>query len=81
MVKVDFGSGADGEEYRNCTTQPDCVSPKSDHVPTLLRANDNDRIHFAQREPQPLNTSQNAFYQPTNEYRISVDGRPIKGRR
>ena len=28
MVKVDFGSGTDVEEYRNCTTQPDCESPK-----------------------------------------------------
>ncbi|MCB5163086.1 ABC transporter substrate-binding protein [Marinomonas algarum] len=28
MVKVDFGSGTDLEEYRNCTTQPDCASPK-----------------------------------------------------
>ncbi|WP_234494193.1 ABC transporter substrate-binding protein [Vibrio maritimus] len=28
MVKVDFGSGTDVDEYRNCTTQPDCESPK-----------------------------------------------------
>ncbi|USD61350.1 ABC transporter substrate-binding protein [Vibrio sp. SCSIO 43140] len=28
MVKVDFGSGTDIDEYRNCTTQPDCESPK-----------------------------------------------------
>ncbi|MDO6762640.1 ABC transporter substrate-binding protein [Agarivorans sp. 1_MG-2023] len=28
MVKVDFGSGTDLDEYRNCTTQPDCESPK-----------------------------------------------------
>ncbi|GAB3487416.1 ABC transporter substrate-binding protein [Marinomonas epiphytica] len=28
MVKVDFGSGTDVEEFRNCTTQPDCASPK-----------------------------------------------------
>ncbi|GAA0835563.1 ABC transporter substrate-binding protein [Marinomonas arenicola] len=28
MVKVDFGTGADVEEYRNCTTQPNCQSPK-----------------------------------------------------
>lgn len=28
MVKVDFGSGIDLEEYRNCTTQPECASPK-----------------------------------------------------
>ncbi|MEZ8860453.1 ABC transporter substrate-binding protein [Vibrio sp. 10N.247.311.51] len=28
MVKVDFGSGIDLEEFRNCTTQPDCESPK-----------------------------------------------------
>ena len=28
MVKVDFGSGTDIEEFRNCTTQPDCESPK-----------------------------------------------------
>ncbi|KAB0287150.1 ABC transporter substrate-binding protein [Vibrio fortis] len=28
MVKVDFESGTDIEEFRNCTTQPDCESPK-----------------------------------------------------
>ena len=28
MVKVDFGSGVDVDEYINCTTQPDCESPK-----------------------------------------------------
>ena len=28
MVKVNFGSGTDIEEFRNCTTQPDCESPK-----------------------------------------------------
>lgn len=28
MVKVDFGSGVDLEEYVNCTTQPECESPK-----------------------------------------------------
>ncbi|GAL20126.1 putative periplasmic substrate-binding protein [Vibrio maritimus] len=28
MVKVDFGSGTDVDEYRTCTTQPDCESPK-----------------------------------------------------
>ncbi|NLS12617.1 ABC transporter substrate-binding protein [Vibrio sp. SM6] len=28
MVKVDFGSGTDVEEFRNCTTQLDCDTPK-----------------------------------------------------
>lgn len=28
MVKVDFGSGTDKEEYMNCTTQEDCLNPK-----------------------------------------------------
>ena len=28
MVKVDFGSGTDKEEYMNCTTQADCLNPK-----------------------------------------------------
>lgn len=28
MVKVDFGSGVDLEEYVNCTTQADCETPK-----------------------------------------------------
>ncbi|CAH0529676.1 ABC transporter substrate-binding protein [Vibrio hippocampi] len=28
MVMVDFGSGTDVEEFRNCTTQPECESPK-----------------------------------------------------
>jgi glycine betaine/proline transport system substrate-binding protein len=28
MVKVDFGSGIDEEEFKNCTTQNDCLDPK-----------------------------------------------------
>lgn len=28
MVKVDFGSGIDLDEYVNCTTQPECEAPK-----------------------------------------------------
>ena len=28
MVKVDFGSGIDLEEYVNCTTQDECINPK-----------------------------------------------------
>jgi glycine betaine/proline transport system substrate-binding protein len=28
MVKVDFGSGIDLDEYVNCITQPDCLEPK-----------------------------------------------------
>lgn len=34
MVKVDFGSGTDIEEFRNCTTQPDCESPKVTMYPS-----------------------------------------------
>ena len=28
MVKVDFGSGTDVDEFTNCTTQEDCLNPK-----------------------------------------------------
>lgn len=28
MVQVDFGSGTDIEEFRNCITQPDCAEPQ-----------------------------------------------------
>lgn len=28
MVQVDFGSGIDLDEFQNCTTQPECESPK-----------------------------------------------------
>ncbi|WP_252178019.1 ABC transporter substrate-binding protein [Endozoicomonas sp. 4G] len=28
MVKVDFGSGVDKDEYMTCTSKPDCESPK-----------------------------------------------------
>ncbi|MBM7035361.1 glycine betaine ABC transporter substrate-binding protein [Vibrio ulleungensis] len=34
MVKVDFGSGTDVDEFRNCTTQPECASPKVTMYPS-----------------------------------------------
>nr|WP_260258404.1 glycine betaine ABC transporter substrate-binding protein [Vibrio intestinalis] len=34
MVKVDFGSGTDIDEFRNCTTQPECLDPKVTMYPT-----------------------------------------------
>ncbi len=34
MVRVDFGSGVDINEYRDCTTQPDCESPKVTMYPS-----------------------------------------------
>ena len=33
MVKVDFGSGVDQEEFLNCTTQIDCANPKATMFP------------------------------------------------
>ncbi|WP_440889514.1 ABC transporter substrate-binding protein [Vibrio sp. WZ-1] len=33
MVKVDFGSGVNEEEFVNCTTQADCESPKTTMYP------------------------------------------------
>lgn len=36
MVKVDFGSGVDKEEFINCTTQEDCISPKVTMYPPSL---------------------------------------------
>ncbi|WP_051786368.1 ABC transporter substrate-binding protein [Endozoicomonas numazuensis] len=35
MVKVDFGSGVDNNEYKNCTTQVDCENPKVTMYPPL----------------------------------------------
>ncbi|HHF2904676.1 TPA: ABC transporter substrate-binding protein [Vibrio diabolicus] len=51
MVKVDFGSGTDLEEYRNCTTQPDCTSPKvTMYPPSPVRTVTTEA--FANKEPQ-----------------------------
>ncbi|MDA0149880.1 ABC transporter substrate-binding protein [Vibrio sp. LaRot3] len=33
MVKVDFGSGIDEQEFINCTTQAECASPKATMYP------------------------------------------------
>ena len=53
MVKVDFGSGADVEEFRSCTTQPDCPDPKPTMYPpspvhTLVTAD------LAERSPSAV---------------------------
>lgn len=51
MVMVDFGTGADVDEYRDCTTQPDCESPKvTMYPPSPVHTVTTD--DFAQREPQ-----------------------------
>ncbi|WP_295898720.1 ABC transporter substrate-binding protein [uncultured Vibrio sp.] len=50
MIQVDFGSGIDVDEFRSCTTQPDCESPKVTMYPPAP-------VHtvttesFAQNEP------------------------------
>ncbi|MGL6257689.1 ABC transporter substrate-binding protein [Vibrio sp. WXL210] len=50
MVMVDFGSGADIDEYRNCTTQPDCQSPKvTMYPPSPVHTVTTEK--FAQQEP------------------------------
>jgi glycine betaine/proline transport system substrate-binding protein len=33
MVKVDFGSGVDKDEFVNCTTQEECEDPKATMYP------------------------------------------------
>ncbi|KEQ15427.1 ABC transporter substrate-binding protein [Endozoicomonas montiporae] len=53
MVKVDFGVGADTEEFLNCTTQADCLTPKATMYPpspvnTLVTAD------FAGQSPEAL---------------------------
>ncbi len=53
MVKVDFGSGIDLEEFRSCTSQPDCADPKPTMYPpspveTLITA------EFAERSPRAV---------------------------
>lgn len=61
MVKVDFGSGADVEEFRSCTTQADCPDPKPTMYPpspvhTLVTAD------LAERSPSAIAyLSQRAF--------------------
>ena len=36
MVKVDFGSGVDKEEFLNCTSKQDCAEPKVTMYPPSL---------------------------------------------
>ncbi len=36
MVKVDFGSGIDKEEYINCTSNADCLEPKVTMYPPSM---------------------------------------------
>ncbi|KHA61942.1 ABC transporter substrate-binding protein [Vibrio variabilis] len=51
MVKVDFGSGVDEEEFVNCTTQSECANPK----PTMYPPSPVHTItteEFATRAPQ-----------------------------
>ncbi|REG85660.1 ABC transporter substrate-binding protein [Marinomonas pollencensis] len=51
MVKVDFGSGTDVDEYRNCTTQPNCQSPKvTMYPPSPVHTITTES--FAQNEPE-----------------------------
>lgn len=51
MVKVDFGTGVDEDEYANCTTNIDCESPKvTMHPPTIVYTVITEP--FAVREPQ-----------------------------
>ncbi len=53
MVKVDFGSGVDMEEFMTCTTQPDCESPK----PTMYPPSPVYTVtteEFAQRAPEVM---------------------------
>jgi glycine betaine/proline transport system substrate-binding protein len=50
MVKVDFESGTDIEEFRSCTTQPDCMDPKVTMYPSAPVYTITTE-EFAQREP------------------------------
>lgn len=61
MVKVDFGSGTDIDEFRSCTTQPDCEAPKVTMYPsapvyTLTTE------EFAQNEPIAYHYLENRGY-------------------
>ncbi len=61
MVMVDFGSGVDVEEFRNCTTQPDCLEPKVTMYPpgpvsTLTTT------EFAERAPEAFEYLSNRSY-------------------
>ena len=51
MVKVDFGSGIDEQEFSNCTSKEECVDPK----PTMYPASPVDTLvtaAFAKRAPE-----------------------------
>lgn len=51
MVKVDFGSGIDADEFSNCTTREECRDPK----PTMYPASPVDTLvtaAFAERAPE-----------------------------
>jgi len=53
MVKVDFGSGIDVKQFKECVTQNDCMDPK----PTMYPPSAVDSVvteKFAQRAPEAL---------------------------
>lgn len=54
MVKVDFGSGADQEEFNTCTTAEDCENPKvTMYPPSLVQTVTTEG--FAARAPEAYN--------------------------
>ncbi|WP_413693608.1 ABC transporter substrate-binding protein [Psychromonas sp. KJ10-2] len=64
MVKVDFGTGIDKEEFLNCTTQIDCLTPKV----TMYPPSAVDSVvteEFAQRAPEIVKYLEGREY--TNE--------------
>ncbi|MEJ2045140.1 MAG: ABC transporter substrate-binding protein [Reinekea sp.] len=51
MVKVDFGSGVNEAEFKNCTTSPDCMNPKvTMYPPSLVQTVTTE--NFAAKAPQ-----------------------------
>jgi glycine betaine/proline transport system substrate-binding protein len=53
MVKVDFGSGIDEKEFKDCTTQVDCLTPK----PTMYPPSAVESVvteDFAKRAPEVI---------------------------
>lgn len=64
MVKVDFGSGVDKEEFINCTSKEECENPKvTMYPPSMVQTLTTEK--FAQRAPEAFEyLSKRAFTNP-----------------
>ncbi|WP_281648791.1 ABC transporter substrate-binding protein [Parendozoicomonas sp. Alg238-R29] len=64
MVKIDFGSGVDKEEFLNCTTKDDCLEPKvTMYPPSPVHSVTTER--FATKAPQAYSYISNRSFNNT----------------